>query len=56
MLVEALRKCCGEGCSSTLGLRNTESEKRHGFAGFFTGKVCGTRCVKQYKNKEVFLC
>ena len=27
VLAEALRKCCEEGCSSTLDLRNTESEK-----------------------------
>ena len=32
VLAKALGKCCGEGCSNTLDLRNTESEKRDGFA------------------------
>ena len=27
LLTEALGKCCGEGCSSMLDLRNTEKEK-----------------------------
>ena len=30
VLAEALGKCCGDCCSSTLDLRNTESEKRYG--------------------------
>ena len=55
-LAEALEKSCGEGCSSMLDLRNTESEKRYGFASFFMGKVCRMWCVKQYKNKQVSLC
>ena len=41
VLAEALGKCCGEGCSSTLGLRNTESEKRYGSAG-----LLWVRCVE----------
>ena len=31
VLAKALGKCCEEGCSNTLDLRNTESEKRDGF-------------------------
>ena len=31
VLAEALGKCCGEGCNSTLDLRNTKDEIRYGF-------------------------
>ena len=41
VLAEALRKWSGEGCSSTLDLRNTESEKRYGFAS-----LLWVRCVE----------
>ena len=41
VLAETLGKCCGEGCSSMLDLRNIESEKRYGFASLFW-----VRCVK----------
>ena len=32
VLAEALETCCGEGSSSTLDLRSTDSEKKYGFA------------------------
>ena len=41
VLAEALEKCCEEGCSSTLDLRNTESEKSYGFAS-----LLWVRCVE----------
>ena len=41
VLAEALGKYCGEGCSSRLDLRNTESEKRYGFAS-----LLWVRCVE----------
>ena len=46
-LGEALGKFCGEGGSSTLDLRNTDSEKK---IWFFMCKVCGMWCVTQYKK------
>ena len=32
VLAEALKRCCGEDCSSMWDLRNTENDKRYGFA------------------------
>ena len=39
VLPEALRKCCGEGSSSMLDMRNTESEKRYDFASLIWNVV-----------------
>ena len=56
VLAEALGKCYKEGCSTTLDLRNTESEKRYGFASLSWAKCveCGTlNSIKKSKSHHV---
>ena len=58
VLAEALGKCFGEGCSSTLDLRNTESEKKYGFASLLwvscvkCGALNSINTSKSHRNKE----
>ena len=58
VLAEALGKCFGEDCSSTLDLRNTESEKRYGFASLLwvscvkCGALNSIKASKSHRNKE----
>ena len=56
VLAEALGKCFGQGCSSTLDLRNTESEKRYGFASLLWVSCveCGAlNSIKTSKSHHV---
>ena len=56
VLAEALGKCCGEGCSRTLDLRNTESEKRYSFASLFLVRYVECGALNSIKTRKSQSC